>query len=269
MHRDGPLTTCGFVLRLTPHGEADKLVTLYSRDLGRMTAIAKGAFKSKQRFVNKLELYSRLRVFCHPPRNDSGLYLLKEADLLDAHLALRHEYRRYIAAAHFAEVLLRFTREHDPDPALYTLTGWTLDALSQNPQPLKIIVFALLHLLSVTGYRPELTCCGRCHRAVCADHAYVLLPGNGALLCDGCLPGPTGFPRLSIQTLRALAGAQSTTLDRLKRLHLTKQNIREALEALHTSITHLLQQDIHSRQLLGLLQADSGADNLPASKQRP
>jgi DNA repair protein RecO (recombination protein O) len=255
MHRDFPLCTCGFIVEVAGFGESDKLVTFYGHDLGRIRAIAKGALKSKRRFVNKLEPYTFLRIFYQPPRGDAGLYLIKEAELLDAHLAIRGAYPRYIAATHFGELLLRFTRERDPDPDLYSLIHWTLGALSTKASPLKISVFSFLNLLAVLGYQPDLTICGQCRQAVHPDRNYILLPGNGSLLCNRCRSGKTPFPRLSIQSVRALAKAQSTRLDRLHRLHLSTQNISEALDALHTYALHLLQQDIHSWQMLRSLTA--------------
>ncbi|MDD2464192.1 MAG: DNA repair protein RecO [Desulfobulbus sp.] len=253
MARDFPLTTCGYVLNISGYGEADKLVTLYSHDLGRFTAIAKGALKSKQRFVNKLEPYSQLRLFYQPPRTASGLYFLQEAELLKAHLPLRQNHRRYIAAAHFSEVILRFTRELDPDPELYILISWALENLCSAQSPLQISVFALIHLLGILGYRPDLLACSRCHQPVRTPHSYLLLPGNGSLLCNTCHPKSSSFPRLTVQTLRTLARAQSTPLDRLPRLHLPLPAISDALNALHNYFLHLLQQDIHSWQLLRTL----------------
>lgn len=253
MGRDFPRTTCGIVLDIGEYGEADKLVTLYSQDLGRLTAIAKGAKKSKQRFVNKLEPYSRLDLLYQPPRSSSGLYFLQEAELLEAHLPLREDHRRYIAASHFSELILRFTREQDPDPALYSLISWTLDNLSVAHAPMQTTVFVLVHLLGLLGYRPDLNACGRCHRPVQSPHAYFLLPGNGSLLCTACQPKTVPFPQLSVQTLLTLARAQSTPLDRLPRLHLSGPGITEALDALHTYFLHLLQQDIHSWKLLHTL----------------
>lgn len=253
MARDFPQTTCGYVLNINGYGEADKLVTLYSQDLGRFTAIAKGALKSKQRFVNKLEPYSQLRLFYQPPRTTSGLFFLQEAELLHAHLPLREDHRRYIAACHFAELILHFTRELDPDPELYLLLSWTLTNLSSAHYPPQISVFALVHLLDILGYRPDLHACGQCHQPVHTPRSYLLLPGNGTLLCNTCHPRSSSFPRLSVQTLRTLAGAQSTPLDRLTRLHLSARGITGALDALHTYVVHLLQQDIHSWQLLRTL----------------
>ncbi len=250
MASDRAQTTRGYVLHVAGYGETDKLVTLYSEDLGRFTAIAKGALKSKQRFVNKLEPYSLLGLFYLPPRTASGLYFLEEAELLAANLPLRHDHQRYIVASHYVELILRFTREHDPDPTLYSLIAWTLEALSMSPSPLQVAIFSLVHLLDALGYRPDLQACGRCHQLVSAPHSYTLIPGHGALLCNSCQPHASPLPSLSVQTLRTLAAAQTTPLDRLARLHISPQGMAEAFHALHSYTIHLLQRDIHSWPLL-------------------
>ncbi|NOQ45602.1 MAG: DNA repair protein RecO, partial [Desulfobulbaceae bacterium] len=82
--------TRGIVLSVSAHGESDKLVTFYSPDLGRSTGIAKGAKRSKQRFVNKLEEFSLLQIMYRPSRG-SGLLFLSEAELDRAFLSLRRD----------------------------------------------------------------------------------------------------------------------------------------------------------------------------------
>jgi DNA repair protein RecO (recombination protein O) len=249
-------STCGFVVRIAEHGESDKLVTLYSADLGRVTGIAKGARNSKKRFVNKLEEFSFLRLHYRPPRGPAGLYFIAEAELLCAHLPLRMDYRKFAAAAHLCELLLRFARDNDPDPHAYALLNWALPSLCSAKTPQKVLVLSHLHLLSILGYRPALDQCGACRQPVGPGRTYVLAPGAGSLVCSACNPVTArSLPRLSVQTLRLLANAQTTSLDRLNRLQLSRQSVDEAMAALHYYTLHLLQQDIHSwsttRRLLG------------------
>jgi DNA repair protein RecO (recombination protein O) len=248
--------TCGFVLKVAEHGESDKLVTLYSPHLGRVPGIAKGALKSRRRFVNKLEAFSQLRIQYQPPRRTTGLYLISEAELLNAHLPLRFDYRRYVVALHFCELLLRFTRENDPDPRLYFLLQWTLAALCEAKSPHSVVVLAHLHLLGVTGYCPELDHCGGCGRPLTPECRYTFRPSTGSLLCTTCHPFPPESRRqLSIQTLRLLLNAQTTPLERLGRIHLSRTNIIEALDVLYVYTLHLLQQDIHSWEMFRSLAA--------------
>jgi len=268
-------STCGIVLRVVDYGEADKLVTLYCPDLGRMTGIAKGAKKSRQRFVNKLEEFTLLRFFYRPPRGPVGLALISEAELLAAHLSLRIDFRLYVAAMYLSELTLRFTRDHDPDQRLYNLLKWAFVALDQGKTPPQIITLFHLHLLETVGYRPELNHCAACHQPVQAQRGYVFMPGSGSLLCDTCSLGKTSHAlRLSVQTIRLLASAQSFELDRLHRLRFPPRALVEAMTALHHFSLHLLQQDLHSWRLLrplmiGLTQLQNAPDSeMPEAKDR-
>jgi DNA repair protein RecO (recombination protein O) len=247
-------STCGIVLAITEHGEADKLVTLYCSDLGRMTAIAKGAKKSKRRFVNKLEIFSLLQFFYRPPRGVAGLYLLSEAELLTAHFPLRTNFQRYAAASYLCELIVRFTRDNDPDPRLYALLQWALSALDHETYPHKIVAIAHLLLLEAVGYRPDFRRCHTCHQPVKPGPPYTLLPEIGALQCSTCSPWYKGRSiGLSVQTLRLLANAQLFDLNKLHRLHFPQQALSEALAALHYFTLHLLQQDVHSWKCLRTL----------------
>lgn len=248
-------STCGTVLKISEYGETDKLVTLYCTDLGRITGIAKGARKSKQRFVNKLEEFSHLQIFYRPPKETSGIFLISEAELLSSHLTLRQDYRRYAAASYLCELILRFTRDNDPDPKISALLQWSLSSLNLAHAPQKIVVLSHLHLLAAAGYRPELNQCSHCRQPVGPGQTYILLPGNGSLLCRSChAPHDRhSSPPLSVQTLRLLARSQTTGLERLNRLQLSPQTVTEAMQALYHYTLHLLQQDIHSWQAVRTL----------------
>jgi DNA repair protein RecO (recombination protein O) len=249
-------STCAIVLKIVDHGESDKLVTFYSNNLGRITGIAKGAKKSRHRFVNKLELFSRLQMLYRPPRNPSGLLFISEAELLCAHLSLRTSFQRYVAAMYICELLLRFTRDSDPDPQLYALLQWALVSLDHADTPQKITALYHLQLLAVVGYRPEIQQCGHCGHPVGPGRSYLFIPGSGSLLCSAChhQQGPHSS-RLSVQALKFLASAQMVPLERLNRLQLSRQTAAEAMEALYHYTFHLLQQDIHSWQAMRALAA--------------
>jgi len=258
-------STCGMVLRVVGYGEADKLVTLYCPDLGRVTGIAKGAKKSKRRFVNKLEEFSLLHLFYRPSRGATGLFLLSEAELLAAHLSLRTDFRRYVAAMYFCELVMRFTRDNDPDPRLYGLLKWALAALDRGKEPQQVVTLAHLHLLDTVGYRPELNRCADCRQPVGPGRTYTFLPGSGALLCSACSSGHgSQAPQLSVQTLRSLAGAQTFELDRLHRLQFTPQTLAEATTALYHFTLHLLQQDVHSWPLFRALASGRPLSPVPS-----
>jgi DNA repair protein RecO (recombination protein O) len=234
------------VLNVTSYGEADKIVTLYSREFGKITSIAKGAKRSRQRFVNKLEPFTCLEISCRPPKNGS-LYFLSEAELVNAHLSLRTIYPRYVAATFINELVQRFSGDQDPDPAVFTLLAWAFDSLEQNEDPSKITSLFLLRLLGICGYQPQLDHCGSCRKSIEQGAQFTLYPGNGTLLCESCRRNmeDSSF-RLTRQTLKFLHSGQQLQLRRLNRLQMSKEMAYQALAVLFNYSRHILQQDIHS-----------------------
>lgn len=253
--------TRGIVLHVTDHGEADKIVTFFSPDLGRATGIAKGAKRSLKRFVNKLEEFSLLQFLYRPARGD-GLLFLSEAELENAYLAIRSHYDRYVVAMYAGELTLRFTREHDPDPEIFVLLSWTMQELAEGRDPLAVAVFFHLRLLGAAGYEPQLDRCGLCAAPVANGRNCGLHAGRGALVCARCLNEQRGsvLP-LSMQTLRFLQHAQRTDLKNLTRLRLSRNNALEALRILYRYTQHLLQHDIHAWRQVRQLAADQPPDS--------
>ena len=246
----------GLVLCVSEHGESDKIVTFYSPELGKVTGIAKGAKRSKKRFVNKLEEFSLLRILYNPPKRD-GLHFLREAELEDAFISLRNTYPRYVAATFIGELILRFTREHDPDPNIFSLLLWGVQSLEKGRDPLETCALFHLRILGAAGYQPVLDCCGFCGETVRAGQNYGLHTG-GALACGKCrgtIQG--GSTAITVQTLRFLHHAQRVELVNLERLRLSHKNIEESLEILHKYTLHLLQHEIHSWQQIKALQNSS------------
>ncbi|MDR0478106.1 MAG: DNA repair protein RecO, partial [Desulfobulbaceae bacterium] len=117
------------VLGLRDYSEADLIVSLFSPGAGKVQVMAKGARKSKRRFVNKLEVFTLLNAVLRPSR--AGLPLLEEAELVDSFLGLRHNVALYAAATLTRESLLAATQEGNGDPEMFSLSLWALKSLEQ------------------------------------------------------------------------------------------------------------------------------------------
>ena len=241
------------VLKVTAHAEADKIVTLFCRDLGKITTIAKGAKRSKKRFVNKLEPFTSLVISCRPPKKGS-LFFLNEAELVNAHLFLRRHYTGYVTAAFISELVRRFSGDQDGDPAVFALLSWALEALEEPKNHGVIAAFFLLRLLDACGYQPQLAGCAACGASIDQQPDFTLYPGNGTLLCLRCRQhSRESSLHLTRQTLKFLSSGQQVQLSRLTSLHMSKSNAYQALRVLCNYSRHILQQDIHSWKQLQLL----------------
>lgn len=239
------LETDAIVLDCNDHGESDVIVTLFSRDHGRVAAIAKGAKKSLRRFVNKLEVFTFLHVACRR-RDPAGLAFLSEAELHRAFFNIRRHFQLYTTATVIREFLLIAIRDNQPDERIFQLSLWALHHLDRHHPPETVLTLFLIRFFEHLGYRPDLERCGRCHCPFPSGDPQRFSPEAGTLLCPGCLDHGTIATLLSQGTIRLLRTAQDLPLQRLDRLRFSEPLQSESLVMLHAYGRSLFQRDIVS-----------------------
>jgi len=243
--------TLAVVLSVADFGESDKIVTFFAPRTGRMTGIAKGAKRSKRRFVNKLEPFTLLDLFyCESGR--SSMVRLEEAELLDSFMSLRESYGRYSAATLLCSLTIAWTREHDGSEDLFALLVWSLRSIAAGDDMLRAVILFNVRLLRLVGYQPHLAGCLVCMETVQAARSpYMFSIGRGGLVCSRCRPdGAEHCLALSLPTLKLLDKAQELPLEKLNRLYFSDLSRRQALSFLQRFGSHLLQRDIHPWKFL-------------------
>lgn len=231
------------------HGESDVIVTLFCQNAGRLTAIAKGAKKSKKRFVNKLELFSFLHISYQQKANRS-LAFLSEADLHTSFLHIRQDLELYSIASVIREFLLIGVRENEPDLHIFRLSLWALHNLNQKQPPIAILALFLIRFYDYVGYRPDLQACIHCSSLVTTQNRYSFDSSRGSIICSTCNPQiQKGLP-LSQGTIKILRSAQDQPLDRLHRLKISGSILYEAISLLQSYGNQLFQRDIASWKIV-------------------
>ena len=239
------MDTEAIVLDCNDHGESDIIVSLFCRQAGRISAIAKGAKKSKRRFVNKLEIFSFLRISCSR-KPDRDLAFLSEADLYASFINIRQDLELYSLASVIREFLLLGTSEGEPDEKMFRLALWALHNLDRKQQPRAIFVLFLIRYFDYLGYRPDLATCSKCRTPVVTDRWYTFHPTGGRVICSVCNREKSSGRSLSHGTIKILGAAQDCPLARLHRLKISGSILDEALLLLHNYGKALFQRDITS-----------------------
>jgi DNA repair protein RecO (recombination protein O) len=238
--------SAAIVLDCRDHGESDLIVTFFCQHHGRLTGIAKGAKRSKKRFVNKLEIFSSLRILHTTPQNNR-LAFIAEADLLDGFLSLRKNVSCYTTASVIREFILLATKEVEGDEELYPLLIWVFSNLNSGRAPLPALIFFLIRFFAIIGYSPQLDSCLGCGEQIQIDKTYSFHITTGGIRCSRCDTNePANRLKLSKGTLRSLTTALTQPLERLHRLQLSGNSQKEALSFLHSYGRQLFQREIVS-----------------------
>lgn len=235
--------TSGVVLKVVDYGESDTIVTLFCPDVGKFTGIAKGAKRSKKRFVNKLELFSQID-FHYNTRYQMAAF--EQAELVNGFIPLREDYQKYCAAVLISELMLYWSSENDGDELLYTLLIKTLASLSFAKTIKKTLVLFLVKLYSRLGYQPCFSSCKKCGRQDQAGIPYQFNCENSSIICNKCDDHKGYSSSLSLTTIKLLEKAQELPFDKTDRLQFTDRSLQEAITIFRRYSTYLLDRDIHS-----------------------
>jgi DNA repair protein RecO (recombination protein O) len=193
----------GVVLRTQKLGEADRIITLLTRQNGRVRAVAKGVRRTKSRFGARLEPFTHVDVMIHPGRS---LDVITQAEVIRPYGApLAGDYPRYTAGTAMLETAERFTPvEKEPALRQFLLLIGGLRALGETgeeaKEPRLVLDAYLLRSLAVAGYAPALEECARCGApGTPASRLVAFAVAAGGMVCASCRPPGAASP--SAQTV--------------------------------------------------------------------
>lgn len=249
------------VLRHSDWGEADRLLWLFSREQGKLRAVAKGVRKIRSRKAGHLEPFTRASLQLAKGRD---MLLITQAETVEAYLPLREDLLRMGLASYVVELLDRFTYEEGENAALYRLLADTLSRLSSEDAP-KLAAPALaaptlavryyeVRLLDYLGFRPELSHCVRCGNEIRPESQFFSAELGGAL-CPNCGQGDTAARPVSLNTLKYLRHFQRSSYREAGRARLTPAIDREMESLMQYYLTYLLERGLNTPAFLRRIRA--------------
>ncbi|MGL5857671.1 MAG: DNA repair protein RecO [Angustibacter sp.] len=172
------------VLRTYPLGEADRIVTLLTRETGMVRAVAKGVRRTRSRFGARLEPFMVADVQLHAGRT---LDTVTQAETLAPYgERIVDDYPSYTAGTAMLETAIRFTQEREPAVQQYLLLVGALRSLAGREHDPGLVLDAyLLRSLAVAGWAPSFLDCARCGSA--GPHR-ALAVAAGGVVCPSCRP---------------------------------------------------------------------------------
>ena len=231
------------VLRHSDYGEADRLLTMYTRQLGKTRAIAKGARKIASRKAGHIEPFTYVRLQLAKGRD---MFLVTQADTVDAYLPLRDDLVLTSQAAYVMELLDRFTYENDTENAsTFRLLTDTLSRLSKKDDPWLVTRYYEMRLLDYMGFRPQLFECANCGREIVAEDQYFSFTAGG-VVCPRCGQGLPNLRSISVDTLKYLRHFQRSSYAEASRARPSPEVQQEAEVLMQGYFTYLLERELNT-----------------------
>jgi DNA repair protein RecO (recombination protein O) len=232
------------VLRHSDFGEADRLLTLFTRQLGKLRVIAKGARKIASRKAGHIEPFTHVKLQLAKGKD---MFLITQADTVDAYLSLREDLELTGRAAYVLELLDRFSSEDEREHAsTFRLLTETLARLASPHADVWVILrYYEMRLLDHVGYRPQLVECANCGRAVQPEDQYFSFTAGG-VICPRCGVGLKHLHPISMETLKYLRHFQRSSYAEATRARPSPEVQIEAESLMQGYFTYLLERELNT-----------------------
>lgn len=244
------------VLSRVDFGEADRVVTVYSRQHGKLRVVAKGARRPLSRLGPHLEYFCRSQLLLAKGRD---LDVVTGAETVNAHLALRTDLDGYGHASHMVELVSRLTEERQENVVVFDLLAGSLQLLAEGVDPYHVTRHFELALLNHLGYRPELLKCVECREPLTqASHPF--MAELGGFLCERCQPRGVALRHISIGAQKYLRAVERGGLGAIVGLQLDSALRGEIERLLSDYLRHISERDLSSLRVWRELGGGKGQD---------
>lgn len=230
----------GVVLRTWKLGEADRIVSIFTRENGKVRAVAKGVRKQTSRFGSRLEPTAHLSLQLYRGRGE--LDTITQVESIDRFASLRNDLDQWVRANAMLEAVDQASPDREPNEAMFAMLVRALATLEARPTPLVVAAF-FLKLLAREGVEPltdECVVCGA------PDPLTGFSVGDGGVTCEACRRGPV-LSAPALEVLRQILGGQLGAA-----LNTPMSSIADEVDRLATSLLeHHVDRRLRSIGVLG------------------
>ncbi len=231
------------VLRHADWGEADRLLTLYTREQGFVRALAKGARKITSRKAGHLEPFTHVTIQLAKGRD---LLIVTQVETINAFLPLRDDLEKTGYASYIMELLLRFSYEEEgANPSVFKLLVETLGRVEAEEDAWLPVRYYEMRLLDAVGFRPHLFECANCGREILPEDQFFSFMAGG-VICPRCGEGLPNLAGISLETLRYLRHFQRSSYKDASRARPSPEVRKEAETLMQGYFTYLLERELNS-----------------------
>jgi DNA repair protein RecO (recombination protein O) len=234
------------VLRHLDWGEADRLLWLFTREIGKVRAVAKGIRKPRSRKAGHLEPFTRAEVLLAYGRD---IPIITQAEAKDAYPTLREDLVRMGYASYIVELLDRFTYEEGENISLYRLLSETLSRISKERDPAFAVRYYEVRLLDLVGFRPQLLSCVNCGEEIQPLDQFFSFEKGGAI-CPKCGLKEAGIRPVSMPALKVLRHFQRSNYAEAQRARLSSIVDSELEKLMAGYLSYLLERGLNTPAFL-------------------
>jgi DNA repair protein RecO (recombination protein O) len=218
------------VISHSDYGEADRILNLFTREMGKARAIAKGVRKEHSRKAGHVEPFTCTTLML---AKGASFWIVSQAETVDAFTPIREDLTKTAQAAYVVELLERFTSEDEIHLSLYRLVKETLERIAGQVDTFQTLRYFEMRFLEMVGYRPELFHCVQCRTEIQAEDQFFSILQGGVMCprCGGIADSTRPVSMLVLKYLRHFQRSDYKDVEQVNVPPLVRQEMEKFMQA--------------------------------------
>ena len=242
----------GVIIRHSDFSEADRILTIFTRENGKIRSIAKGVRKSRSRKAGHVEPLTRTNLQLARGRD---LFILTQAETLDGYANLREDLILLGYASYVIELIDRSTNDDEENRPLYNLLTLTLNRLNRGDNVNRATRYFEIRLLDYVGFRPQLFTCVQCEAEIQPEDQY-FSSQQGGVICSKCGQRDPQVKPVSMLALKYLRFFQRSSYRATSRASIPVETYGEMENLMQHFLTFNLERSLNSPAFLRRIRSD-------------
>ena len=251
-------TTDAIVLKSINLGEADKIVTFFTRRYGKIQGVAKGVRRTKSRFGASLEPLTYINLI-YFGKEHTNLYKINTSDILEPFNKLKEDFDKLKKSLFICDIVNSTLKELDVNLKIFELFLNTLKIINRAKEIEKVDILLdifSLRFLSASGFTPKLNNCIYCNKILTLNSTLSERLGfhisKGGVVCRECLNGSEDVVRINSGIINFMKKAISMNISNLDRLSMPYKMERELHKIIYDYINIHIDRKLKSYDLINL-----------------
>lgn len=219
----------GIVLRANAYGESNVIITLLTRELGKIGVVARGAKKTNSRLASVTQLFTYGSFLI---QKGSGLGTLSQGELIDSFRELRSDLVATAYASIVVELTDKAVEEKKNNPYLFELVLQLLQHMNEGADAEVLTYLFMTKMIPVLGYHPFFDQCVKCRCSANENIFVAFSVREGGFLCQRCKqtdPYAFSVTEKSVKLMRLFYHFDVNRLGKIEVSEATKKNLQQIL----------------------------------------
>lgn len=215
------MRTEGIVLREIRYKDSSKILSIYTKEHGKISAMARGAYRPKSGIVASTQLFSYSEYEMYAGKQ---FYYINQAHILESFYSIRENMERLSYGYYMLELLDKSIEIDQKSNSLFSLLKKGLEIISELEEDfLKFIVAYEIKFISFLGYRPVLHKCVLCGGELTSNSRFSIV--NGGLICSSCFKGDYSAQKIDAEIYRTINHFLYTKLEEVEKIEIQEQSL--------------------------------------------